>query len=120
MVALILVVLPLPAEGTGDGTPVVIRQLLLGAGVVLLLIPFDYEAVSLLAVMGVLQVALLLSGITLEELFEVFHDTGVFRSSPLPRSGSVVPFAMASRASTSRTVVVQVLVAFFLQRQLQE
>ena len=48
---------------------------------------------------------------------DVFHDTGVgvFESSPLPRSGSLVPFAMASRASSSRTVVVQVLVAFFLQ-----
>ena len=45
-----------------------------------------------------------------EELLDVFHDTGVFRGSPLPRSGSLVPFAMASRASTSRTVVVQMLV----------
>ena len=73
--------------------------------------------------MGVLQVALLVSGITPEELLDVFHDTGVFVGSPLPRSGSLVPFAMASRASrasTSRTVVVQVLVAFFFQRQLQE
>ena len=65
--------------------------------------------------MGVLQVALLVSGITPEELLDVFHDTGVFEGSPLPRSGSLVPFAMASRASTSRTVVVQVLVAFSLQ-----
>ena len=120
MLALILVVLPLPTEGTGDGTPVVIRQLLLGAGVGLLLLPIQYEAVSLLAVMGVLQVALLLYGITPEELLDVFHDTGVFGGSPLPRSGSLVSFAMASRASTSRTVVVQVLVPFFFQRQLQE
>ena len=97
-----------------------IRQLLLGAGVGLLLLPFDYEAVSLLAVMGVLQVALLVSGVTPEELLDVFNDTGVFGGSPLPRSASLVPFAMASRASTSRTVVVQVLVAFLLQRQLQE
>ena len=120
MVALILVVLPLPTEGTGDCTPVVIRQLCLGAGGLLLLLPWDYEAVSLLAVRGVLQVALLVSGITSEELLDVFHDTGVFGGSPLPRSGSSVPFAMASRAPTSRTVVVQVLVAFFLQRQLEE
>ena len=97
-----------------------IRQLLLGAGVGLLLLPFDYEAVSLLAVMGVLQVALLVSGVTPEELLDVFNDTGVFGGSPLPRSASLVPFAMASRASTSRTVVVQVLVAFLLQHQLQE
>ena len=97
-----------------------IRQLLLGAGVGLLLLPLDYEAVSLLAVRGLLQVALLVSGIKPEELLDVFQDTGAFGGSPLPRSGSLVPFAMASSASTSRTVVVQVLVAFFLQRQLQE
>ena len=120
VVAIILIVLPLPTEGTGDGTPVVIRQLLLGASVGLLLLSFDYEAVLLLAVRGVLQVALLVSGITPEELPDVYHDTGVFGGSPLPRSGSLPPFAMASRASTSRTVVVQVLVAFFLQRQLQQ
>ena len=125
MVALVLVVLPLPAKGRGDCTPVVIRQLRLGAGVLLLLLPLDYEAVSLLAVRGVLQVALLISGITPEELLDFFHDTGVgvFGGSPLPRSGSLVPFGMASRASrssTSRAVVVQVLVAFVLQRQLQE
>ena len=120
VVALILVVLSLPTEGKGDGAPVVIRQLLLGAGVGLLLLPSDYEAVSLLAVMGVLQVALLVSGITPEELLDVFDGTGVFGGSPLPRSGPLVPFAMASRASTSRTLVVQVLVAFFLQRPLQE
>ena len=118
MVALILVVLPLPTKGTGDCTPVVIRQLRLGAGVLLLLLPLDYLSVSLLAVRGVLQVALLVSGITPEELLDIFHNTGVFRGSPLPRSGSLVPFAMTSRASTSRTVVVQVLVAFFLQPQL--
>ena len=112
--------LPLPTEDTGDGAPVLIRQLLLGAGDGLLLLPFDYAAVSLLAVMGVLQVALLVSGITPEELFDVFHDTGVFWGSPLPWSGFLVFFAMVSRASTSRTVVVQVLVAFLLQRQLQE
>jgi hypothetical protein len=43
-----------------------IRQLRFGAGVLLLLLPLDYEAVSLLAVRGVLQVALLVSGITPE------------------------------------------------------
>ena len=99
VVALILVVLPLPTEGTGDSTPVVIRQFRLGAGVGLLLLPLDYEAVSLLAVRGVLQVALLVPGITPQELLDVFHDTGVFGGSPLPRSESLVPFAMASRAS---------------------
>ena len=99
-----------------------IRQLRFGAGVLLLLLPLDYEAVLLLAVRGVLQVAPVVSGITPEELLDVLHDTGVgvLGGSPLPRSGSLVPFAMVSRASSSRTVVVQVLVAFFLQRQLGE
>ena len=54
VVALILVVLPLAREGTGDSTPVVIRKLRLGAGVGLLPLPLDYEAVSLLAVGAVL------------------------------------------------------------------
>ena len=115
-----LVVLPLPTEGTGDSTPLVIRHLRLGAGVGLLLLPLDYEAVSLLAVRGVLQVTLLISRITPEELPDIYHDTSVFGGSPLSRSRSFVPFAMASRASSSRTVGVQVLVAFFLKRQLQE
>ena len=114
--------LPLPTEGTRDGAPVMIRQLRFGAGVPLLLLPLDYEAVSLLAVRGVLQVPLLVSGITSEELLHVLHDTGmgVFGGSPLPRPGSLVPFAMASRASSSRAVVLQVLVALLLQCQLQE
>ena len=120
MVALILVVLPLPTEGTGDSTPVVIRQLRLGAGVGLLPLPLDYEAVSLLAVRGVLQVAMLISGVTPEELLDIVHDTGVLGCSLLSRSGSLVPFAMASTAPSSRTVGVQVVVAFFLKRQLQE
>ena len=66
MVALILVVLPLTAECTPDGAAVMIRQLRFGAGVLFLLLPLDYKAVSLLAVRGVLQVALLVSGITPE------------------------------------------------------
>ena len=119
-VALILVVLPLPTEGTGDSTPVVTRHLRLGAGVGLLLLPLDYEAVLLLADRHMLQVTLLISGITPEELLQIFHDTGVLRGSPLSRSRSLVPFTLASRASTSRMVGVQVLVAFLLQRQLQE
>ena len=120
VVALILVVLPLPTEGTGDSTPVVIRHLRLGAGVGLLLLSLDYEAVSLLAVGAVLQVTMLVPGVSPEELLDIVHETGVLGGSPLSRSGSFVPFAMASRASPSRTVGVQVLVAFLLQRQLQE
>ena len=67
-----------------------------------------------------LQVALLISGITPEELLDIFHDTGVFGGSPLSRSRSLVPFAVASGASPSKTVGVQVLVAFLLQRHFQE
>ena len=71
-----------------------IRQLRFGAGVFLLRLPLDYESVSLLAVRGVLQVSLLVSGITPEELLDVLHDlgVGVIGGSPLPRSGSLVPF----------------------------
>ena len=70
-----------------------IRQLRFGAGVLLLLLPLDYEAVSLPAVRGMLQVALLVSGITPEELLDVLYDTGVgvFEGSPLPRSGPFYP-----------------------------
>ena len=74
----------------------------------------------LIPVGGVLQVTMLISGVTPEELLDIVHDTGVLGGSPLSRSGSLVPFTMASRASSSRTVGVQVLVAFFLQCQLQE
>ena len=63
MVALIFVVLPLPAERTGDGTPVVVRQLRLAAGVGLLLLPLDHEAVMLIAVRGMKQGTLLVSGL---------------------------------------------------------
>ena len=120
MVALILVVLTLPAERTGDGTPVVVRQLRLAAGVGPLLLTLDHEAIMLIAVRGVKQGALLISGITPEEILYVAHDTSIFGGSPLSGSLSLIAMAMAPRASSSRTVGVQVLVAFFLQRQLQE
>ena len=97
-----------------------IRHLRLGAGVGLLLFSLDHEAIVLIAVGGVLQVTILISGVTPEELLDIVHDTGVLGGSPLSRSGFLVPFAMASRASPSRKVGVQVLVAFFLKRQLQE
>ena len=120
MVALILVVLPLPAERTGDGTTVVVRQLCLAAGVCVLLLTLDHEAIMLIAVRGVKQGALLVSGITPEEILYIAHDTSIFGGSPLSGSVSLIPTAMAPRAPTSRTVGVQVLVAFVLQRQLQK
>ena len=97
-----------------------IRHLRLGAGVGLLFLPLDHEAIALIAVGGVLQVTMLVSGVTPEELLDIAHDTSVLGGSPLSRSGSLVPFTMAPRASSSRTVGVQVLVAFFLLRQLHE
>ena len=74
----------------------------------------------LIAVGGVLQVTMLISGVTPEELLDIVHHTGVLGGSPLSSSRSLVPFAIASRASSSKKVGVQVLVSFFLQRQLQE
>ena len=120
VVALILVVLSVPTEGSGDSAPVMIRHLRLGGGVGLVLLPLDHEAIALIAVGGVLQVTMLLSGVTPEELLDIARDTGVLGGSPLSRSASLVPFSMASRASSSRRVGVQMLIAFFLQRHLQD
>ena len=64
------------------------------------------------------QAALLISGIRPEELLDIAHNASIFGNSPLSRSGSVVPTSMAPRAASSRAVGIQVLVAFFLQRQL--
>ena len=116
MVAVILVVLPLPAERTGDGSRVVVRQLCLAAGVGLLLLPLDHKAIMLIAVRGVKQGTLLVSGITPEEVLNIAHDTSIFGGSPLSGLVSLIPRALAPRASSSRTVGVQVVVAFFLQR----
>ena len=120
MVALILVVLPLPAERTGDATLVVVEQLRSAARVGLLLLTLDHEAIMLIAVRGMKQGALLVSGITPEEILYIAHDTSIFGSSPLSGSVSLTPTAMAPKASSSGMVGVQVLVAFFLQRQLQK
>ena len=97
-----------------------IRHLRIGAGVGLLLFPLDHEAIVLITVGGVLQVTMLISGVTPEELLDIVHDTDALGGSHCYRSWSLVPYAMASRASSSMTVGIQVLVAFFLQRQLQE
>ena len=62
VVALVLSVLPLTTERTGDCARVVVRQLVFAAGVGLLLHPPDHEAVPLVAVRGMKQAALLISG----------------------------------------------------------
>ena len=118
-VALILVVLPIPTKRTGDDTPVVVRQLCPAAGVGLLLLTLDDIAIMLIPVRGVKQGALLISGITPEEILYIAHDTSIFGGSPLSGSVSLIPPAMTPRASPSNTIGIQVLVAFFLQRQLQ-
>ena len=120
MVALFLVVLPLTREHTVDGAPVVVRQLGFAASVGLLLLPLDHETVPLVAIRGMKQATLLISGIAPEELLDTAHDAGIFGGSALSRSGSLVAPAMAPRAASSRTVGIQVLVAFFFQRQLQK
>ena len=116
MVALVLVVLPLPAERTSEGTLIVVRQLRLAPGVVLLLLPLDHEAVRLVVVRGVKHKTLLVSGITLEEILDIAHDTSIFEGSPLSWSVSMVPTAMAPKDASSGTIGVQVLVAFLLRR----
>ena len=120
VVALVLGVLPLTKERTGDCTPVVVRQLGLAAGVGPLLLPLDHEAVSLVAVRGTKQGALLICAITPEEVLDIAHDTSIFGGSPLSRSVSLIPSALAPRAASSRTVGIQLLVAFLFQRQLQK
>ena len=120
MVALILAVLPVPGERTGDGTAVVVRQLRLAAGVGLLPLRLDHEAGMLIAVRGMKQGTLLVPGITPEEILNIAHDTSILGGSPRSGSVSLIPPALAPRASSSRTVGVRVLVAFFLRRQLQK
>ena len=63
---------------------------------------------------------MLISGITPEELLDIAHNASIFWGSHLCRSESLVPLARAFKASPSRAVGVQMLVAFFLQRQLQK
>ena len=71
VVALVLLVLPLTTERTGDCAPVVVRQLSFAAVVGLLLLPLDHEPVPLVADRGMKQAALLISGITQEEVLDI-------------------------------------------------
>ena len=66
------------------------------------------------------QATLLISGITPGKILDIAHEASIFWGSPLSRPGPLVPPAMAPRAASSRTSGVQVLVAFFVQRQLQK
>ena len=73
MVALVLVVLALATEGTGDGVPVMDGHLGLAAGVGLLLLFLEFEALVLVAIWGMHQAALLVSVVTLEEVLNTAH-----------------------------------------------
>ena len=67
-----------------------------------------------------MQAALLISGTTPEEVLDIAHEASILGGSPLFKSVSLVPSAMAPRAASSRTSCVQVLVDFFFQRKLQK
>ena len=88
-------------------------QLSLAAGVGLLLLTLDHEAIMPITVRVVKQGALLVSGITPQEILYIAHDTSIFGGSPLSGSVSLIPTAMAPRASSSRTSGVQVLFLSF-------
>ena len=74
VVALILVVLALATEGAGDCTPAVVRHLSLPTSVGLLLLALDHEPLMLVAVRGMDEAALLVSGFTPEEVLHTAHS----------------------------------------------
>ena len=119
MVALFAVVLALTTEGTGDGTPVGVRHLSLPTGVGLLLLALEHEALTLITVRGMHEAALLVSGVTPEEVLHIAHIASILRGSPLSRSRSLMPAAMVARVTSSGAVGVELPVTLPLQRQLQ-
>ena len=120
MVALVFIVLPLATECTGDRASVVIRQLGSSAGVDLLRLPLDHEAIPLVAIGRVIKLTMSIAVFTPKELLRSAHDTGMFWGSPLSTVVLVPSSCLAPRAGSPRTVGVQVLVALLLERQLQE
>ena len=68
VVALILVVLALATEGTGDGATVVVGHLGLSTAVGLLLPALDHKALVLVAVLGMHEAGLLVSGVTPQQV----------------------------------------------------
>ena len=97
-----------------------VRQLGLAAGVGLLLFFLDHKLSPVVAIRGMKQATLHISGITPQELLDIAYNSSIFEGSPLSRSGSLVPPAMAPRAASSRQVGIQVLVTFVPQPQLQK
>ena len=108
--------LALATEGTGDGAPVMVRHLGLPTGVGLLLLPLDHEALVLVAVRGMREAALLISGVPPEQVSDIAHVASILKGSPLPKSRSLIPTAMVPRPASSRAVGVEVLVTLLLQR----
>ena len=78
------------------------------------------KAVMLIAVRGMKQGTLLVSGITPEEILSIAHDTSIFGGCPLSGLVSFVTTALAPRTPSARTIGVQVLVAFLFQQWLQK
>ena len=106
-------------EGRGDGTPVVACNLSLPTGAGLLLIALNHEACMLIAVRGMREAALLISGVTSEEALHIARVASILRGTLLSRSRSLIPEAMVLRVTSSGAVGVEVLVTFLLHHQLQ-
>ena len=68
VVALILVMLALAKDGTGDAAAVVVGHLKLPTNVGLLLLALDHETLMLVAVRGMHEATLLVCGVTPEEV----------------------------------------------------
>ena len=80
---------------------VVIRHLSLHTGVGLLLLALDHEALKLVAVRGMHEAALLVTGIMPEEVLQIAHIASILRGSPLSRWRFLMPTAMVSRVASS-------------------
>ena len=73
----------------------------------------------LVAVRGMYEAALLVSGITPKEMLHIAHITSILRGSPLSRPRSLGPPAMVPRVTSFEAIGVEVLVTLLFQRQLQ-
>ena len=65
---------------------------------VLIFLALDQEALMLVAVRGMHEAALLVSGITPEGVLDIPRIGRVLRGSPLSRSRSLMPTAMVTRS----------------------
>ena len=65
------------------------------------------------------EAALLVSGMTPDEVLNITHIASILTGSPLSRSRSLMPTAMVPRVATSGAVGIQVLITLLLRPQLQ-